>query len=413
MRILMVNTYHYLRGGDSAYALGITAALERAGHEVIPFAMQGERNLPASTAESFTPELDYPRMQAQGGLGNAWKVASNSIYNRNARRRIGRLLDAHPVDVVHFHSIMHHLTASIVLECRRRKLPAVWTLHDAKAACPTTRFLREGKVCHACAGGRFHNALRYRCKRGSRAASAVVTLELYLHRLWKIYERTEVLITPSRYLRDALVEAGLPPENFTVVPNYVRIEEFPEPAEPGDYGLYVGRLSPEKGLEVLLEAARSQPGLPLRIAGSGELEASLKERCREWGLSQVRFEGHVGRERLIELLAGARCLILPSTCEENCPISILEAFAAGRAVLASRNGGLPELVEDGISGRLVSPGDVSAWAEALTEVHRNPREWGEMGQRARALARSRFSEASHLETLMGLYRKAIALRRGN
>jgi len=406
----MANTYHYLRGGDSAYALGISSALREEGHEVIPFAMQGEANLPSQYSSYFTPELDYPALQAEGGAANAWKVVSNSIYNRDARRNFARLLDENPVDLVHLHSIMHHLTASIVLECRQRGIPIVWTLHDAKACCPTTRFIREGRVCHDCAGGRFYRAVTTRCKRGSIAASTIVALELYLHRWWRIYERADLLLAPSRFLRELLVKTGLRAHRFEVLPNYVDLSSFDPAPGAGDYALYVGRLSYEKGLEVLLEAASRERRIPLRIAGSGELERSLRQRCRESGLDQVRFEGHVDGERVRELLRGASCLVLPSVWDENCPISVLEAFAAGRPVLATRGGGVPELVSEGETGRLVEKGNAGQLAGALATLVEEPELWQRMGQRAREEAERRFDRGAHLDALLAHYQEVLENR---
>ncbi len=413
MRILMANTYHYLRGGDSAYALGISSALEQEGHQVIPFAMKGDANFASDFAPYFTPELDYPAMQAEGGLTNSWRVVSNSIYNRRARRNLSRLLDEHQVDLVHLHSIMHHLTASIVLECRQRGIPIVWTLHDAKACCPTTRFMREGRVCHDCAQGRFYRAVTTRCKRGSLAASAIVAFELYLHRWWRIYERANLLLAPSRFLRDLLVNTGLRPHRFEVLPNYVDVAGFDPAQGSGEYALYVGRLSPEKGLDVLLKAAAREPRMPLRIAGSGEMEGQLRQECRERGLANVHFEGHVDQRRVKELLHDARCLVLPSIWDENCPISILEAFAAGRAVLASRSGGVPELVSQGETGRLVEPGRVGPLAVALKELVEAPDEWVRMGQKAREQAELRFDASTHLDSLLGYYEEVLAVRKND
>jgi len=410
MRILMANTYHYLRGGDSAYALGISQALRERGEDVVPFAMRSGRNLPSEHEEHFAPELDYPALQAAGGPANAWTVVRNSIYNRQARRSLAGLLDEEPVDLAHLHSVMHHLTASIVLELRSRRVPLVWTLHDAKACCPTTHFLRQGVPCHACAGGRFHNALRYRCKRGSVAASAVVTVELYLHRLWKIYERADLLLAPSRFLRDVLLKTGLRPRRMEVLPNYVDLDRFPASEQAGEHLLYVGRLSPEKGISTLLRAAARHPRLPVVLAGGGELEGPLRRRIDAEGLGHVRLEGHVGQGRLAELLAGARAVALPSECDENCPLAVLEAFASGRAVLGSRRGGIPELVEEGVTGRLVAAGDVDAWSRALEEVEREPASWAEMGRQARLRAETRYGRRAHVDRLQDLYREVLESR---
>ncbi len=407
MRILIVNTYHYLRGGDSAYALGISRALEEAGHEVFPFAMQGERNLPSPYARYFAPELDYPALQREGGVGNKIKVLTHSIYNREARSRLSEYLDEIEIDIAHLHSVMHHLTASVVLELRKRGIPIVWTLHDAKSCCPTTHFQRNGQTCHACYGGRFYQAVRYRCKRGSLSASAVVATELYLHRLWKIYERAELLIAPSRFLRDTLIEAGLRPRRIEVLPNYVEAKRFQPAQDEGSYFLYLGRLSPEKGVTELVEAAVRLPHIPLRIVGGGELEASLRQRVEASGSTHITVEGPVPPEQVTDILRGARALILPSRCDENCPLVVLEAFAAGRPVIASSRGGIPELVNPGKTGLLVSDASVESWTQILESGWNDPAGLQRMGSRGREIISRRYDRSAHLEALLELYRSVL------
>jgi glycosyltransferase involved in cell wall biosynthesis len=278
----------------------------------------------------------------------------------------------------------------------------VWTLHDLKSVCPTTRMLRDGKICEQCRGGRFYRALATRCKRGSLAASAVVTAELYQHRMWRVYERAQVLIAPSAFLRDKLLEHGLHPRRIEVLPNPVEADDYGGPAGDGGYVLYVGRLDPEKGVHTLVEAAvRSH--VPLKVVGSGELEAGLRRDAAAAGWPGVEFLGHRQGDELRQLFRNARLVAVPSECYENCPLVVLEAFASGKPVLASRLGGLPELVEEGRTGRLLPAGDVASWSAALTELAADPLRCAAMGAEALGIARQRHSAAAHHRRLLELY----------
>ncbi len=399
--ILQVNTYHYLRGGDSRCMFETARQLRKRGLEVHHFAMQHPQNQPCEDSAYFAPYVDYPELMAKSGVGSKLQVLKSSLHNSDARRSVGALLDTMRPDVAHVHSIMHHLTASVVLELRKRGIPIVWTLHDYKAVCPTTRLLRDGAPCEACSGGRFFNATRYRCKRDSLAASALTTVELHLHRLWSVYEEADLLIAPSQFLRDKVVEMGLRPRRIEVLPNFVESSTYEPQCDDEGYVLYVGRLSHEKGLPTLIEAAGQVPSVELRIAGTGELEGELRERCTREGWRNVRFEGFVGGSDLVDLYRGARALLIPSEWYENCPMVVLEAYAFGKPVIGSRLGGLIDLVEDGVTGALIEPGVVSAWSTALRSVAHEPEVWRSMGLRARERAEGRFDAKSHIDTLLG------------
>jgi glycosyltransferase involved in cell wall biosynthesis len=398
----MVNTFRYRRGGDSAYALGLEELLGERGHEVLPFAMHHPQELPTAHSAYFAPEIDYPALLNRGGIPSALKVLGSSIYNRAARASLAALLDEHAVKLVHAHSVMHHLTASVMRECYSRSIPVVWTLHDLKSVCPTSLFLRDEKICEECSGGRFYNAVRHRCKRGNFGASLIVATELYLHRMWRVYEKADLLIAPSQFLRDKLLESGLRPRRIEVLHNFVDTDQIEVPAGPGDYVLYVGRVSREKGVGTLMEAC-ARDRIPLRIAGTGELLEGLRDRAAQQGWTNVQFAGHCTGEDLAALYRGARLVAVPSEWQENCPLVVLEAYAWGKPVLASRLGGLVELVGDQGVGQLLSPGATEEWAEIIGQWMSDPRRCREAGSVARELAESSFSPSRHVDRIEALY----------
>jgi glycosyltransferase involved in cell wall biosynthesis len=407
MTICMVNTFHYRRGGDSAYALNLEEGLRARGFDVASFAMKHPDSLPSSDEDLFVEHIDYPELMRRGGIGNALRVLGNSIYNRQARENLARLLDRRPCRMAHVHAVMHHLTAAAVLELHSRELPVVWTLHDFKSVCPTTLFMREGQVCEACSGGRFYSALRYRCKRGSLGASAIVTAELYLHRAWKVYEQAALLLAPSSFLRDRVLEAGLRPKRIEVLPNFVETDRVGSEGMPGGYALYVGRVTEEKGVETLMRAA-ADANVALHVVGTGEAKEDLEAEAASRGWDHVTFHGHRSGAELEELYRNCSVLAVPSECRENCPMVVLEAFAAGKPVLGSRLGGLVEILDGRGVGELVEPGSVEAWSDALSRWVHDAGACREAGGRAREIAEREYSPQAHFGRLLELYEQVDA-----
>jgi glycosyltransferase involved in cell wall biosynthesis len=402
MTVCMVNTFHYRRGGDSSYVLGLQDELASRGTNVASFAMRHADSLPSKFSEFFADEIDYPRLRAKGGVRGAFEVVRKAVYNRQARASLARLLDSEPCRLAHVHTVMHHLTASVVLELYARELPVIWTLHDLKSVCPTTHFLREGKACEACNGGRFYNALRYRCKRKNVGASAIVTAELYLHRLWKVYERADLILAPSRFLRDKVIEAGLKPRRIEVLPNFIRAKDIEVSAGEGDYVLYVGRITPEKGVGTLARACAAA-GVPLRIVGDGDLLPHLVKEAAQKGWTNISWEGYRFGAELDALFQGARIVAVPSECRENCPMVVLEAMARGKPVLGSRLGGLIEILEDRGTGELVEAGSVENWQLAVVRWMHDSARCREAGHAARREAETMFAPDRHVSKLLEFY----------
>jgi glycosyltransferase involved in cell wall biosynthesis len=201
MRILMVQTFYYPRGGDSTYMLGLSKLLEEHGHEVVPFGMETPHNLATPYAEYFVSEIDFPSLLGRRSPRAAWRVLTRSVYSGEARRKIAALCEAAKPDIAHFHNIHAHLTTSIIGPLRKRAIPIVWTLHDFRLVCPNTSFLSHSEICERCLPNRFYHAVLQRCKKGSLPASAVAALTSVYDRLSRVPSRIDRFITPSVFRR--------------------------------------------------------------------------------------------------------------------------------------------------------------------------------------------------------------------
>lgn len=406
MRILMVQTYYYPRGGDSTYMLSLSRLLEEKGHEVIPFGMAGPHNLPTPYARFFVSEIDFPELLKRSSPSAAWKVATRSIFNGEARRKIAALADEAKPDIAHFHNIHAHLTASIVAPLRARKIPIVWTLHDYRLICPNTSLLSGGEICERCIPNRFYQAVLQRCKKGSLPASCVAMLTTLYDRIERLPTRVDRFITPSDFLRSKLLAGGFDPARISCVPNFAHLEGF-EGLPEKDYFCYVGRLSHEKGLDILIRAAATLESGRLLVVGDGPEKGALKALARELGAHRVEFAGFRGGAELRRILAESQFVVLPSRWYENLPYTVMEAFASSKAVVASRIGGIPEMVEDGVNGLLFPAGDAEALAVRLRRMLGDHRLRAEMGRRGREKAEREYGRELHYERIEGIYRDVI------
>jgi glycosyltransferase involved in cell wall biosynthesis len=407
MTILMVNKFHYLRGGAERYYFDLMALLERHGHRVIPFSTSDPRNLTSEHAADFAPGTDFERPV---GPIESLRRAIQVVYSPAARQAFARALARHRPDVVHLHNFAHHLSPSILDEIGKTGTPAVQTLHDFKLLCPTYLMLRNGEVCELCAGGNVAHVVIHRCNRGSLAMSTVNALETLVAAGRHSYDHVRRFLCPSRFLRDKLQAYGFLAERLVHLPLFLDLARFTPRDGGGDggYAIFVGRLSSEKGIATLLDAAARLREVPLVVVGEGQLAPAIAAECASRGLTHVRLAGRLEGEALLDLWHGARFTVVPSQCYENFPLVVVEAFALGQPVIASGLGGLAELVDPGRTGMLVPPGDAAALAEAMRQLYLEPARARAMGEEARAEVAARYTPAMHLERLLEAYAAAGA-----
>jgi glycosyltransferase involved in cell wall biosynthesis len=417
MNVLIVNTYHYLRGGDCRHALGLGRMLERRGHEVHFFGMHDPRNLECADSRYFISNVDYREAADGRNPLEALRVAWRSIYSFEARRRMADMLRETKPDVAHLHSIRHHVTASVLPVLKARGVPVAWTLHDYKEICPNTNLYDGRRVCEDCRGGRYHKVIANRCKRGSLAASVMTYLEARIN-AWLGHDRyVDLYISPSRFLREKFIEFGYDPDRIAALPNFIEIDRYRPDYKRGDYLLYLGRLEKMKGLETLLEGfarARSAvEGLELRIAGTGTMEQEVRSFVNRRSVGGITLCGHVSGQELEDLTRGARAVVIPSVWYENYPYSCLEAMAYGRPVIASRIGGIPEQVVDASTGFLFTPSDPADLADRIVRLYSlSEEETVEMGRRGRARVEEINDPDVFMDRLLGIYGSLIAASRG-
>lgn len=403
MKILMISSFLHERGGDTTYSYGLTRLLRAAGHEVIPFAMRHPDNDPSPWESRFPTWVDP--WGARGPVEQA-RLLPSLIWSRSAERAMASLLDHVRPDVAHVQHLHRHLTPSVLRPLRRARVPVLWTVHDAELICPAGTLYTEGAPCERCLGGDYLNAVLHRCKAGAPLPSAAVALEKWVHDRLNIHEYVNFLLCPSAFMAGALRRAGLPAERVIHLPNFLEPADIPVGEGPGEGWLFAGRLGAEKGVHTLLEAAQRLPDATLSIYGGGPLTREVEAAGRR--LPQLRIHGMTPRPALLRRVAQARVVVVPSRWPENYPYAVLEAQAAGRAVVASAIGGIPEQITDGEDGRLVPAGDPIALAEAVGALLADPRRAQALGAAGRRRALEAASPSTHIARLLALYARALA-----
>jgi glycosyltransferase involved in cell wall biosynthesis len=409
MKILMLNKYYYLKGGSERYYFELTRLLEAHGHVVIPFAMQDERNFPTPYARYFVPNVDY-----EGPLSASRKVltALRTIYSPIARRQMERLIEAEKPDIVHAHNIYHQLSYSPLWAAKKHGIPVALTAHDYKLVCPNNALLCDSGTCEGCAG-RYYRAVIRRCAKGRLAGSVVLAAEMYFNRsLFDVARAIDLVIAPSRFARDKLVQLGWPPGKVIHRFNTLDAKRY-EPRFDGDgYALFLGRLAAEKGVGTLLRAMRLNPGVTLRVLGDGPEKETLVRFAGSERMRNVEFLGHQSGAKLLATIRNAAFVVVPSEWYENLPYSVLEAFALGKPVVASRIGGIPELIDEGKDGFLFTPKSAEELAERIRAMAAlSPERLAEFGRHARAKVERDFDPEEHYEFMMETYSRVLEGRK--
>ena len=403
MRIAFANNYLYLRGGSERVFFDEISVLEGAGHRIALFSREHASNIQTPYSRYFPSDLHYEGVPAPRKI----VAAASLVYSSQCGRKFGELLEDFRPDLVHGHNIYGRLTTAILDAARRRDVPAVMTLHDHKLICPSYLMLSRGAVCERCEGRKFYHCLLERCHKGGVVPSLVYTIEATCNRLLDKYRDVRYFLCPSAFLKEKHARYGVPEERLEIVPNFLRIEGYSPSYEGGEYVLYAGRLSSEKGLSKLLRAVEGLD-VPLRIVGDGPMRESLESRAREKGQKNVVFEGYKTGKELADIFRRSLFVVFPSECYENAPMSILEGFAYGKPVIGADIGGVPEMITDGETGFLFPPGDAAALRERVCYLSERPSLIAAMGRKARRRIEERHTPEVHLKRLTDVYAKALS-----
>ena len=385
-RVLQVHTRYRQPGGEDLVVDAEQQLLELAGIDVRQVI------------------FDNAHLRESESLAGDVRLAASAIWSRAAQRRVRAAIKAGRSQVVHVHNTFSAASPSIYSAAEALGVPVVQTLHNYRLVCPAAVAFRDGRACTDCVGLPIAlPAVVHACVRGSRAQSAVAATTIAVHRALGTFDRRIALyLALTSFQRELLARGGFPAKRIRVVSNFLE----PDPGEgAGERSgiLYVGRLSVEKGITALVAAGAKVPGT-LRIAGDGPLAQSV----RDAGAGSITYLGRLERAAVDAELRGAVAMVLPSIWFEGFPLAVLEAFAAGTPLIASRIGSLAEIIEDKVTGLLVQPGDPDDLARHIRWAVEHPAQMRQMGIAARQRYETQFRGAAHLAALLETYATVIA-----
>ncbi|WP_431242691.1 glycosyltransferase family 4 protein [Flavobacterium sp. P21] len=404
MKILQINKYHYIRGGSDSVYFNTTNLLRERGHEVIHFAMDFVENETSNEANYFALNNDFTKqnlMQKIIGI-------PSFFYNKNAEKRLKELIVASKPDLAHLHIFYGSLTSSILEVLKEYKIPIVVTVHDYKFVCSSYLFLNnKNEICEKCEGKKHYHAITNKCVKGSRLFSAVFALEAYYRdAVYPIHKMFDRLIFVSKF--SAKIHNKYKQEFEPITSHLYNFDPFLDAKvannKKGDYFLYSGRLSKEKGLKTLIQAFSRLPNIKLKIAGTGEEMEAL----RSIATDNIEFLGFLKGEELQNVILNASFVVTPSEWYENNPMAVIEALTLGKPVIGANIGGIPEIVIENTSGFLFSAGSEHELRSTVLKAEQlSENDYSKLSATSRKFAEEHFSPAKHYDGLIKVYNDVL------
>ncbi len=413
MRIMLCNKYFFLNGGTEKYISELLPQLSLMGHTPVPFSVRYAGSWESPYVKYFLPppgEADQARFHTIRLSPTNWiRHLDRSIYSVEARRCLSRFLDElGGVDIAYLLNIYNYMSPSIIHTFRKRRIPVALQLGDYHLLCPAYLFLRDGRPCTLCQGGDYRHGLRYRCVKNSYPASVVRVMSMYAQRWLGLFHLVDAFIVPCRFMQSKLEEAGFPADRIHLLRYPVSIPQGMQEGVRRDYILYFGRISYEKGLDTLVRAYQQiSPEVDLILIGrdyDGE-----KERLETLILPEYRgrihFPGFKEGDELSRWISEALFTVVPSRWYDNAPISIYESFCHETPVIASNLGGIPEQVEERVTGRLFSPDSEDELKEALRWMLSDRERLRKMGRAGKDFVASQCGQEEHATRLLEIFER--------
>ena len=399
MKILLINNFHYPKGGSETVYFNTARLLERAGHEVCYFSVRRSENVDTSFSKYFIAD-NTKLSKAQGLL--------RYFYNSEAAQKLEELIQAEKPDIAHAHLMWGYIAPSIFKVLEKYCVPLVHTAHDYRMVCPAYLFTSGGQICEECQGRHFYKCAIKRCSKGNLLMSTVMAAEMYYRNtFYNPAKHIKGLIYVSQFSKDIHEKYA---HQFKKIPSMVlynctQKQNSLEKGQ-GDYFLFFGRLSHEKGVELVIDAFKELPGTKLKVVGTGPIELELKQKAT--GCANIEFLGFKHGKELHNLIQNAQFVIVPSQCYENNPMTIVEAYSFGIPVIGSDLGGIPEIIKEGATGYVFKHGNTESLLHAIrTADSISKQTYIQMSGHAVRFYEQNFSENGYAEKLIGFYEKVL------
>ena len=412
MRILLVNYRYFISGGPEKYMFNIKKMLEENGHEVFPFSVHSNKNVETEYSKYFVEPIggrdatyfDEVKKTPKSIL----QMLTRSIYSLEVERAIIKEIKEVRPDLVYIIHFVNKLSPSVIAGSKKMGLPVVLRLSDYFLLCPRFDFLYNKKVCEDCLSKGYISCIKKRCVKESLFASVIRVFAMKFHKLIHIYNDVDAFITPSKFLKKKLVANGFDQKKIICIPTFTVSGSKVEKPKVGTYGLYLGRITEEKGVETVIKAYEKIKDHQVKIMGDDTTDEAkrLKNYVKQHEMKNVEFIGFKNGVELEEIIKGSRFTLIPSIWYDNLPNTALESFQYSKPVIASNIGSLPELVLDGINGYLFEPGNADALAQKIKLLDDNTMVEN-MGKASQERLQKLFSPQRHYDDLIKIFDKVL------
>lgn len=383
------------------------------GHEVIPFSTKNIKNVFSPFSENFVSAYDFKGLNQNKNISNGIKALKTSIVSKDALNKLDIILDKYDIKIAHLHNIHHYITPAIIQKLSDRGIKILWTLHDYKIICPENSFVSNGKICEKCINGSFYHCAIKKCKKNSYLASSLASFEAYYYHRKKVYDLVDHYLCPSNFLLNKFLDSGIEKSklietnlcyDIDLIDSFIERNPKDETKKNEKYILYIGRLEKIKGIDSLINAIKGTE-MTLKVVGTGTEEQDLKNLIKTEKITNVEVLGLKNKEEVFELIYNSYFGVCPSEWYENFPYSVAEMFLFSKAVVASRIGGIPELVKDEHTGLLFEQGNMKDLRDKLFQLWNDDDLVTELGQRARTHAYSIYNFENHWNKLNNIFQK--------
>lgn len=406
MKILLVHNRYNMIGGTEVFYHEVGRVLETQGHEVAYYSGMEAHYYKKTKWSKYFPDLGYSK---ENSFFKNIAIFPKMIFSFQAKKNLEQLISDFQPDVVHIFVIYISLTPSVLYACHEANIPVVMSSNEYKLICPNYKLFHHGKICEDCKTGSYYKAIQNRCCQDSLSISLASSIESYIHKWFNSYRKNiDLFLFASEFMAKKTEEFwGVDTFNWDTLKNPFESKKYQLSKEYDDYCLYFGRLSDEKGVDILIKAMLNCSKCKLKIIGDGPDEMKLKTLTSNLSLQNVEFCGPKWGEELNEVLKKARFVIVPSIWYENFPYVILQSFAWGKAVIGTNLGGIPELIIDGKYGLIYNADDPEELGNKILYLWENPEEAVSMGINAKHYVDENFNDEKFYSDIIRIYKSVM------
>lgn len=407
MRILLVNKFHYLKGGSEKYYFELGKLLKDYGNEIAYFTMKNDKNIETGDKQYYVNEID---------LNNGSKLkALDIIYSKENYKKFEKVIKDFKPDIVHLNNFQRQLSESIIECCYKYKIPMVFTAHDVQAICPAISMLDSDKrICEDCVNGKYTNCIKKKCIKKSNMKSILGAIEAKYYRIKKVYtKKINYIITPSEFYRNKFIKDGISQGKIKSIHNFIDTNGYNLKVEDQDYVFYSGRLSIEKGILNLIEAFsklikenKNLKDKKLLIAGDGPEKEKIEKIIKINKLEKnIILLGYLNQDELKDYIRKCKFAVVPSIWYENGPYSVIEIQLIGKAIIGADIGGIPEMVINNENGLTYKYDDINELMKKMKLLFDNKDLVRKYGIKAKEFAKNEYDKKEYYDKLIEIYNK--------